>query len=115
MVESTRASAQPRLSVAIVQPAFIRIAQHVVRLGDRLELLFGFLRAGVAIRVARHRLLAIRRLYLELPRPTCNTERLVKISHDSLCSPSRGPSPAPTCALRAKSLCRTAWESDRSH
>ncbi len=52
MVEAAAAAAaQPRLAVAIVRGALLRIAQHVVRFGDLLELLLGFLRAVVAVRV----------------------------------------------------------------
>src|SRR5687768_5697591 len=112
-MEPARASPQSRFAVAIIEPALVGIAQHVVRLGDRLELLFRFLRSVVAIGVARHRQLAIRCLYLELARAACDAERVVKISHDFWCSPSIGRSAIQTYASPAKLPCRRAYASAR--
>ncbi len=50
VVEATAAAtAQTRLAVAIVRRALLAVAQHVVRFGDLLELLLGFLRPVVAV------------------------------------------------------------------
>src|SRR5687768_270213 len=95
VMEATRASTQSRFTVAIVHRALVGIAQHVVRLSDGLELLLGFGGAVVAIRVVRHRQLAIRLLDLLVARVARDAEGLVKLSHDSGDSPSTDPSQVP--------------------
>src|SRR6185503_3889636 len=53
------AAAHPLVSIAVVGGALLRIAQHLVRFGDELELFFGCLVAVVAVGVALHRQLAV--------------------------------------------------------
>ncbi len=57
-------STQSRLAVPIVQRALVGVAQDVVRLGDRLELLLGVLRPVVAVGVVLHGELSVRLLDL---------------------------------------------------
>ena len=76
-------AAQPRFTVAVVRGALVRIAQHVVRLGDRLELLLRFLRPVVAVGVELHRELAIRLLDVVVGRRLRDAEDRVIISHKS--------------------------------
>ena len=80
MVESaaTAAAAQPRLAVPIVRGALLRIAQHVVRLGDRLEALFGFLGAGVLVRMELHREATIGLLDVVVRRRALHAENLCR-------------------------------------
>src|ERR1700694_4390322 len=101
-MESAGAAAKSGLTVTIVERALVRIAQHVVRLGNRLELLLGFLRAVIAVGMAFHRQLAIRLLYCFVARAALDAERLIKISHGSWNSPSADPSPARTYVSRAR-------------
>src|SRR6185437_523033 len=59
VVKAAAAAAQAGFAVAIVRRALLRIAQHVVRFRDVLEPLFGLFRAVVAVRMIRHRELAV--------------------------------------------------------
>ena len=81
MVESTGAAAQSCFAVAIVSSALVGIAKHVVRFGDLLELLFGLTRTVVAVRVIRHRELAVCFLYLVVRGCPLNAEGVVEIGH----------------------------------
>ena len=81
VVEAAAARPQPRFAIAIVRGALLRIAQHVVRLRDLLEPLLGFLRAVVAVRVIRHRELAICLLDVVVGRRSLNAEDAVEIRH----------------------------------
>src|ERR1700682_5023965 len=101
-MESAGAPAHPGVALAIVDRALFRIAQHVVRLSDRLELLLGFLRAVVAVGMAFHREFAIRLFYCFVAGAARDAERLIKISHGSWNSPSVDPSPARTYVSRAR-------------
>src|ERR1700730_6627894 len=102
VVEPRRAAPQSRLAVAIVERALVGIAQNVVRLGDGLELLLGFLRAVVAIGMVGHRQLAIRNLYFCIAGGARDAKRVVIISHVSWNSPTVSPSAARTYASRAR-------------
>ena len=75
------AAAQPRLAVAIVGRALLRILEDVVRLGDLLEFLLGILRPVVAIGVPPHRELAVCLGYIGVGRFASHLENRVKISH----------------------------------
>src|SRR2546423_2487127 len=97
-MESARAAAKSSLTIAIVQRAFVWIAQHVVSLGDRLEPLLGVFRSIIAIRMVLHRQLAIRLLDFVVAGAAHYTEHVVKISHAFLDSPSTNQSPTRTCA-----------------
>ena len=87
-MESAGAAAQSRFTISIVERALVGIAQHVVGFGDCLELLFGVFCPVVAIGVVRHRLLAIRSLYLGIAGPPRDAKRVVIISHVLSSSPS---------------------------
>ena len=62
MRPTARRAAQSSLTVSVEQCALVGVAQHVVRLGDRLELLFGVLRPVIAIGVVLHGKLSVRLL-----------------------------------------------------
>ena len=102
MVESAGPTAQSRLAISIVEGALVGIAQHVVGLGYRLEFLLGVLRPVVAIRVVRHRLLAIRSLYFCIAGATMDAKRVVIISHVLWNSPSTNQSLARRCESPTK-------------
>ena len=82
-VMETAASSAPqsRFAVSIVSRALVAVPQHVVRFRDLLEPLLGFLRAVVAVRMVRHRKLAIRLLYLVIRGRARDLEYCVIISH----------------------------------
>src|ERR1051325_8300969 len=82
MVESATAATEASFTVSVIRRALLRIPQHVVRLGDLLDPLFGVLRAVVAVGVVRHRQLAICLLDLVVGRCACNAENRVKIGHE---------------------------------
>ena len=75
------APAQPRLAVSVVRGALLRIAQHVVRLGHRLEPLLGVLRPPVLVRVELHREPAVRLLDLVVGSGLFDPERDIEVSH----------------------------------
>src|SRR5207247_10057622 len=79
VVESAGAAAQSCLAISIVEGALVGIAQHVVGFGDCLELLFGVFCPVVAIGVVRHRLIAIRSLYLGIAGTQPDANALVLI------------------------------------
>ncbi len=81
MVVAPRPAAQAGLTIPIVRGALLRIAQHVVRLGDGLELLLRFLGAPVAVGVVRHRELAICLLDVVVGGGALDTEDCVEIGH----------------------------------
>ncbi len=58
------AGARSRVPEAVVVRALLRIGQHLVRLGRRLEALLGLLVARIAVGVQLHRELAIGALEL---------------------------------------------------
>src|SRR5258705_352695 len=83
VVEATAATstAQSGLTEAIVQRAFLRIAEHIVRFGNFLEFLFSVLRAVVAIRVPTGRKFSVRLLHIVILCRASDVEDLVKIGH----------------------------------
>ena len=82
--EARAAAAQAGLAVAVVGGAFVGIAQHLVGLGDLLELLFGDLVPVVAIGVVLHGEAAIRFLDFGLGRLARHAQQRVVVA-----SPSR--------------------------
>src|SRR5438270_3810241 len=81
MEACSSAAAQPGFAIAIVRGALLRIAQHVVRFRDLLELLFGLFRPVVAVGVILHRELAIRLLDVVVRRTARHAKNVIKVSH----------------------------------
>ena len=75
------AAAQSGLPVSIERRALLRITQHVVRFGDRLELLLGLLRTTVAVGVPLHRQPAISLLDIVVGCVARYAKNRVEVSH----------------------------------
>src|SRR5262245_816177 len=107
-MEATHAAAalEPSLTIPIVDGALVRILEHLVRLGDFLEALFGVLGPVVLVRMILHRHPAIRFLDVVVTRVASDAERRIKIGHgcrDTAIRECR--SAAVTCDSPARSPC----------
>ena len=80
-VLAARRTTDPLLAVAVVAGPRIGVAEHLIGLGDLLELLLGRGIAGVRIRVQLASALAVRLLQLLRGRITRDAEQLVVVSH----------------------------------
>src|SRR5882762_96074 len=95
---------RPLMTKAVIGRALLRISQHLVRLGNELEFLFGGFVAVVAVGVALHRELAVGLLDVRFARIPLHTEDDVEILlHAIRATPPR----AATCGSRARRSCRT--------
>ena len=80
--EARRRPPTPGLAVAVVGRALLRIAEHLVRLGDLLEPLLGLGR-GVPVGMVLHGELAVRLLDLGLGRVARHAQQRVEFAHSS--------------------------------
>src|SRR6266576_1426098 len=87
-------AAHARHAVAIIGGAFLRIAQHLVRLRDQLELLLGRLVAVVAVGMALHRQSAVGFLDIGFARVVLDAEDDVEVLLHAI---RATPRPAATC------------------
>ena len=83
-----RPAVEPGLAVAVVRRALLRIAQHLVRLGDLLEVLLGVGRR-VAVGMVLHRELAIGLLDVGVGGVAGHAEQFVELAHARSPSTSR--------------------------
>ena len=79
------AALKRRMAVAVVRCALLRIAQHLVRLAARLELLLGLRIVRVPVRMVLHRQPPVAGLQLLVARVPRNLQHLIKISLGHVC------------------------------
>jgi hypothetical protein len=82
-IESSRTSgvaAHASMPKAVIQRALLAIGENRVSFGDLLEFVFRIRIVGVAVRMIRHRKLAVSALDLNVGGRTGNTEHLVIIA-----------------------------------